>query len=365
MTRLHSASDTFTAGGLLLDSARRRRRLLTAIERTFELWGYQPIFASLLDRAEPHEPFLQTNLRGEVYRLFVSSNEMLLLVPDITLFLARRIAARPPETALPLRLFYSGVVARRHEHGDIETYESLQAGVELIGLHSPEADLEILLLLCETLDSIGHEHFFCHLGSRSFLDATCTNQPKMDRAGLISAVTRRHQERFRRLQRAAGASQQRIAALWQLFSYIGDSQGLRRLADRHSRALRAEELAALDYLMDMFARLSTLETTELKMSHRFRLDLSEVGSQSYHTGIVFQVYIENHSQAVMSGGRYDRLLEHYGGASPAIGFTMFPHALLRGHPEPPAAVERASGADFGERYHNARTARRGGKATLL
>ena len=42
----------------------------------------------------------------------------------------------------------------------------------------------------------------------------------------------------------------------------------------------------------------------------------------YYNGLVFKGYISGLPRAVLSGGRYDKLLEHFGVGMPAIGFGV-------------------------------------------
>ena len=48
----------------------------------------------------------------------------------------------------------------------------------------------------------------------------------------------------------------------------------------------------------------------------------------YYTGIIFQAFTYGTGDAVIKGGRYDRLLARYGKNAPAVGFTAEVDALL-------------------------------------
>jgi ATP phosphoribosyltransferase regulatory subunit len=51
-------------------------------------------------------------------------------------------------------------------------------------------------------------------------------------------------------------------------------------------------------------------------------DLGELRGLDYHTGIIFQGFLQGYGQAVCSGGRYDGLMANYGSPAPATGFTF-------------------------------------------
>ncbi|MBP5749786.1 MAG: ATP phosphoribosyltransferase, partial [Firmicutes bacterium] len=60
-----------------------------------------------------------------------------------------------------------------------------------------------------------------------------------------------------------------------------------------------------------------------------RIDLSLAGDMNYYNGIVFQGYVKGIPSAVLSGGRYDRLMRRMGKRSDAIGFAVYMDMLER------------------------------------
>ena len=50
-------------------------------------------------------------------------------------------------------------------------------------------------------------------------------------------------------------------------------------------------------------------------------DLGMISGYMYYTGIVFRGYTFGTGDAVIKGGRYDRLLEQFGTPAPAVGFV--------------------------------------------
>lgn len=70
-----------------------------------------------------------------------------------------------------------------------------------------------------------------------------------------------------------------------------------------------------------------------------REDASVSGDDNYYNGIVFRGYVKDVPTAVLSGGRYDKLMRKLGRRSNAIGFAVYVDALERFDPE------KASGED--------------------
>ena len=74
------------------------------------------------------------------------------------------------------------------------------------------------------------------------------------------------------------------------------------------------------------------------------IDLGMVHRNEYYTGVIFRGYIEGSGETVVSGGRYDTLLQQFGPDLPAIGFGVNVDALTklmldRGEIDPPMPPE--------------------------
>jgi ATP phosphoribosyltransferase regulatory subunit len=157
----------------------------------------------------------------------------------------------------------------------------------------------------------------------------------------------------------------RIQALLGLYQLLGTAEEVQDAATPLRSDLTEEEEKELDYLLDLFRAL-----TELKPPGReqpVRLDLSEVGSRSYYTGVSFQAYVDRLDSAIASGGRYDSLLASFGFSAPSVGFSMLPRkiASLREEKSELPSVERAGGKSFAERYRAAQKAHKEGRRASL
>lgn len=109
---------------------------------------------------------------------------------------------------------------------------------------------------------------------------------------------------------------------------------------------------------------------QLAPPSRFRIDLSEVGSQPYHSGLVFSVYTTGIGTAIAAGGRYDRLLGTFGRAAPAAGFSLLlrtaePAMEARGEFLPPQEVTEVEHGDFAASYRRAEQIRASGGVAVL
>jgi ATP phosphoribosyltransferase regulatory subunit len=72
------------------------------------------------------------------------------------------------------------------------------------------------------------------------------------------------------------------------------------------------------------------------------IDLADVGTYGYHSGVTFSVYAQGWHDAIVQGGRYDDVSRAFGRARPATGFSLDLRKLVDGLlPARPAPAIRA------------------------
>jgi ATP phosphoribosyltransferase regulatory subunit len=72
------------------------------------------------------------------------------------------------------------------------------------------------------------------------------------------------------------------------------------------------------------------------------IDLADVGTYGYHSGVTFSVYAEGWHDSIVQGGRYDDVSRAFGRARPATGFSLDLRKLVAGLlPASPAPAIRA------------------------
>jgi ATP phosphoribosyltransferase regulatory subunit len=75
-------------------------------------------------------------------------------------------------------------------------------------------------------------------------------------------------------------------------------------------------LDALQHLENI-TQLVSNNFPEIKVN----IDLAEMRGYSYHTGIMYTVYLPGRGESIANGGRYDGIGEAFGNSRPAIGFS--------------------------------------------
>jgi ATP phosphoribosyltransferase regulatory subunit len=84
----------------------------------------------------------------------------------------------------------------------------------------------------------------------------------------------------------------------------------------------ARSLAALDSLEELWTEIESLG-----FANSFEIDLGDVSSLDYYTGLSLKIFVHGAGASVGRGGRYDGLTGSFGRAEPAVGFVLNLDAL--------------------------------------
>lgn len=308
---------------LLPPEAEREAMLVEVLAETFARHGYERVKPPLLEFEDSLLAGSGAAVADQTFRLMDPvSQRMMGLRADTTPQVARIAATRLARVPRPLRLSYAGQVLRVRGTQLAPERQLPQAGIELIGVDTPEADAEVAAVAAEALAAVGITAFT--------LDITL---PRLAPALLDAAGV--EGEARRRLARALDRKD--AAAVTALVADAGEAaHGLPALlaaAGPADGALAALEDAALPPTARAIADNAAAVVAALRARApglRITLDPVEFRGFRYHTGVAFTVFGEGATGEIARGGRY------LSGEEPATGMTLYPDALLRAvAPAPP------------------------------
>ncbi|MBN1639874.1 MAG: ATP phosphoribosyltransferase regulatory subunit [Anaerolineae bacterium] len=309
---------------LFLDEAARQIWLGDTLRDLFYRWGYAPVIPPTVAYAED----LPTETVAGVYRFLDREGHALALRADLTLPVARIAGTRLYDQELPLRLCYVERVFRHIAPQAGKRREFTQAGVELIGADTPEADAEVVALAAEALRSIGIPDIHLAVGQMAFFGALLGELalPRAHVVRLKEAIDRRNDALLDAVLGEIGVPPELHALLRALPSLSGKRDVLER----------ARQITPLDAAHHALDRLdAVIEILEAYgLTDQVLVDLGEVRGMDYYTGLVFEGYASGVGHALCSGGRYDGLVGRFGPDLPAVGFGI-DVGLVRLAVEPP------------------------------
>jgi len=290
--------------------ARLRREVERVIGDVFAGWSYEEVIVPLFDYFDVFARGGGPSLNDYIYRFIGRNGELLALRPDFTALVAKVVASRMTDRSLPLRLFYSGEVLRYQPPKAGQQKELFQIGLEHFG-DGLEADLEVLLVAFEALDRVGANDAVVTLGHAGFVNGILEESgvASETRPGLLEAM------RSRDANRVTGIlGRQAPVAVMEAMGLFGAAEVLERAS---AIAKHPTSRAAVARLEALWGELETLG-----LGDRVQLDLGEVRSFDYYTGMVFEIYGPGVGLELGGGGRYDSLLGKFGLPWPAVGFSL-------------------------------------------
>lgn len=340
---IHSPSDIALPRGVsdfLPEAAAKIGSIESSLLRVFELWGFRRIITPRLEYEDVLATGMDDELKGKTYRFDDrQSGRLLALPPDITPQIARIAATRISSLPLPHRISYSERVLRQTEIQAGRSREIFQTGVELIGLDSPEADAEMIVMAIEAMQVLGLDNFTVDLGQVEFCHGVfqasgLSGEPLRQ---LREAVSRKDSSAVAALlgeHRVPPESARELSALSRLFGGRDVIRKAQEIVTNH------RSLAALDNLLQVLEILDIHGVTDF-----ISIDLGETRGLDYHSGITFEGFVTGFGEPVCSGGRYDNLTGRYGFNAPATGFTFNLLNLLQTVERRPE-LQKCSATDF-------------------
>ena len=312
----------------LFAECRERRQVQRDLTALFQRRGYAEVSTP---EVEFYDLFLQSGNpmpQESMLKIIDRSGKIMVMRPDCTTPIARVAATKLKALPLPQRLCYDQTVFRSGQAHRGGSSEIAQCGVELIGAAGWKADLEMVALAVDALGAcgvkdyhveLGHVGFFRDLASRVDMPAPVIEQMRALIEGKNFAALNDLLEPY--------AGQGACKALKRLSRLFGGAEVLDEAEDL------AGGSAALVYLRQLYAALC-----KAGYGDHIRFDLGMVHQIDYYTGLVFRGYVEGAGDAVLSGGRYDKLVEAFGREAPATGFAVDVDAVACCRPEEPAAA---------------------------
>ncbi len=292
------------------------------LQNVFHLYGYHDIQTPTFEYFDVFGKEIGTTPVKELYKFFDREGNTLVLRPDITPSIARAAMTVFDSENLPIRLCYKGNTFVNQSSYQGRLHENTQAGAELIGIDSVEADAEMVVMAVDSLKEVGLQEFQIHIGSVDFFESLIeeTGLSTENEGRLRKLISNRNYFGVEELLEQAQAKVTTKTALLVLEELIGGAEVLKE----------AKKIALNNKTLDAVRRLEELHSLLVSygVDKYITYDLSMRGNYGYYTGIIFRGYTYGTGDAIVKGGRYDHLMEKFGKASPSIGFVIVVDELM-------------------------------------
>jgi histidyl-tRNA synthetase len=304
-----------------------RRAVVDVLEETARRYGFREVGTPAMERTRMYVDKSGEEIVEELYAFEDRGGREVALAPELTPTVARMVVARQGALAEPIKWFSTRPFWRYEQVQQGRFREFHQTNVDVFGSAEPEADAEILAYAADALTGLGltGEDFEFRVSHRDVLGGLLASlSGDVDTRAAIRAVDKRAKlddAAYHDLLGEAGLTRDQAASVDELLA-TDDLEDLVAFAGTERVEAAVENLRAV---LDAAADVGAGEYCEVSLSTARGLD--------YYTGVVFECFDSTGevSRSVFGGGRYDDLIEAFGGQpTPAVGVApgLAPLSLL-------------------------------------
>lgn len=300
----------------------KRNKIQADIHDTMKLYGFRDIQTPTYEFFDIFNSQRGTVKSKEMFKFFDQYNNTLALRPDITPSIARCVAKYYAAEDMQIRLCYIGSTYIHRSGYQGKLSEVTQVGAELMNDDSSDADGEMIAMTIECLLKsgleefkldIGHAGLFRGLVEEAGLDAEETEQ-------LRNYLTNKNIFAVEDMMEKREMPEHCRELLVKLPDLFGDIETIRYAKEKTENE---QALTALDRLEKIHEIIKTYG-----MEKHITFDLGMMSHFEYYTGVIFKAYTYGTGDAIVTGGRYDNLVEQFGKKTPAIGLAFVLDELM-------------------------------------
>jgi len=297
-----------------------RQYLLDAWRRVSERHGFEQVDGPVFESLDLYKVKSGEAIVSELFHFEDRGGRQLAIRPEFTPTLARMVADRANSLPKPIKWFATPNFCRAERPQRGRLREFWQWNIDMLGLETPAADAEVIGVAVDLLRELGltHEQVKVKLSHREvvrtiLLKLGVPDEKMLDAFALLDARDKLPPEDFIQRAAALGLDEVKVERFTQMCRRkypAGDVDHLRRSVGIDDKL---EDFVELDQQLAAFGLTDWCE-----------YDLGIVRGLAYYTGTVFELHETTGAlRALAGGGRYDKLIEMFGGpATPAVGFGM-------------------------------------------
>ena len=313
-----------------------RDYVLQMIKDTYKTFGFISIETPCMEHIEnlcskqggDNEKLIFKILkRGEKLKIDQAKEEIDLvdggLRYDLTVPLARYYSNHANELPSPFKAMQIGNVWRadRPQRGRFRQF--VQCEIDILGEPGNLAEIELILATTAMLGKMNFSNFTVNINDRNILKAMAAYSgfreedydevfiilDKMDKIGKEGVAAE--------LAELGGYTAENVDKYLGLFDEISnDIEGIRFCREKLAGFLDEKVADSMEMI------ISTVEATK-EADFRVKFDPTLVRGQSYYTGTIFEVTMDEFGGSVAGGGRYDKMIGKFTGQdTPACGFSI-------------------------------------------
>jgi histidyl-tRNA synthetase len=302
------------------EDKRLQKYIFSVWSNSVERFGYEEYDAPIL---EPLDIYLaksgQEIVSEQTYVFKDRGDRMVVIRPEMTPTVSRMVANKRQELTYPVRWYSIPNLWRyeRPQRGRLR--EHWQLNVDIFGVQSVSAELEIINLVDTIFKNFGASEsmYEIKLNNRQLTNLILNNYLKLDEEKSLAVI--KLIDRIEKMERS-----QFLTSLDEILSdkdrQNGVNQKLMAILDTEKLSDLPSELKKDQAYTDIATLIESLDNSGLK---HVKYSPNIMRGFDYYTGIVFEVFDTNpeNNRSMMGGGRYDGLVGLFGVEPvPTVGF---------------------------------------------
>ena len=301
-------------------------RMMSILRETYSVYGFTPLDTPVIESAEVLLAKGGGETEKQIYR-FTKGDSDLALRFDLTVPLAKYVAAHYSELAFPFRRYQIGKVYRGERAQRGRFREFYQADIDIIGDGKLDIinEAEIPSIIYRTFSTLGITKFKIKVNNRKLLNGFYSMNGMSERAGdimrTVDKLDKIGAEKVRQLL---------IDEVKMLPCKAENVLDFMAISGTNAEVIAAlERYRGMDETFDQGLDELITVTKYLKdfgvPEENFAVDLTIARGLDYYTGTVYETEMTEHPEigSVCSGGRYDNLAGYYTDKQlPGVGISI-------------------------------------------
>lgn len=299
----------------LPERAKKISAVTSVLEDVLSSYGYSEIYLPLY---EYYDLLSKTawDFNDENIIRFIDRNtgKSMVLRPDFTPQVCRNVANYMENYPKPIRLRYKGRIFRNVNTNKGLKSERHQIGLELFGEDELFGDIELIMIGLRGLLALGFKDFKIVISDKRFLNL-CLNYLE-NQTTFIDLLKSKQNKQIRNYLSTEKIGDGALNLLSELAFSFGDVSVLDNLILRSGFDKNIHD--RLVQIKEFYKKLVKFGVPEEFVV----FDFGEVKGLKYYTGISVDFLNGKSSNSLVSGGRYDSLMENFGMKMSACGIAF-------------------------------------------
>ncbi len=302
-----------------------RRVFMDKIFCVVRRYGFREVDTPSVESLELFKVKSGEEIVNQTFSFKDKADREITLIPELTPTVARMVVERAKTLRLPIKWFSMPKMWRYEEPQSGRLREFYQLNVDIYGVKGPEADAEVLAVGIDLMLSLDLQgQFIFKISDRRLMQGILEAMGFSNPGPIFAAIDKRGKitgEEFKKMLYGAGMDDFQVGELEAILETRGPLAEampmLRQMASKYVESPGAKEgLENLEKLAELM--------TMYNMAQFCEFDPSIIRGLAYYTATVFECFdVKGELRAIFGGGRYDKIVELFGGEPmPAVGFGM-------------------------------------------